>query len=164
VCSGKLSTCRPCLLSGLYVCVLAMGYFITWRLSIVPPGSTIFQAGGPLITTFFVLTLSTNLYCTSKPISHDSGMSLFLTILLGLIVYRIWSSNRSVASYHQSSLIPVILAVVESAALYSSALLALLISYALTSNGQYPGVDTMMPLIVSRVSTLISLGNSTSDD
>jgi hypothetical protein len=88
----------------------------------------------------------------ASSISNDSGTSLFLTIRLGLIVYRIWTSSQSVASYHPSSLIPVILAVVESAGLYSSTLLALLIAYLSNSNGQYPALDVVMPLIVSRVS------------
>ncbi|KAF8520315.1 hypothetical protein JB92DRAFT_2895741 [Gautieria morchelliformis] len=116
----------------------ATGYFVAWNQTNVMPGSTIFQAGGAWITAFFVLTMSTNVYCTS------------------LIVYRIWTSSRAVASYHQSSLIPVILAVVESAGLYSSMLLALLITYLLNSNGQYPALDMMIPLI-SIVFSLIIL-------
>ncbi|KAF8496993.1 hypothetical protein JB92DRAFT_2987991 [Gautieria morchelliformis] len=123
----------------------ATGYYITWNLTNATPGSTIFQAGGAWITAFFVLTMSTNVYCTS------------------LIVYRIWTSNRSVASYHQSSLIPVILALVESAGLYSSTLLALLIAYLANSNGQYPGLDTVMPVIsivFSLIILQISFGSS----
>jgi hypothetical protein len=51
------------------LCVLAMGYFITWNMTRAITGSTIFQAGGSWITAFFVLTMSTNVYCTSK--SHQ---------------------------------------------------------------------------------------------
>jgi hypothetical protein len=55
--------------SAVSTSVLAMGYFITWNMSHSTAGSTIFQAGGSWITAFFVLTMSTNVYCTSK--SHN---------------------------------------------------------------------------------------------
>ncbi|KAF8485696.1 hypothetical protein JB92DRAFT_1535333 [Gautieria morchelliformis] len=98
----------------------ATGYFTTWNMTNATPGLTIFEAGGPWITAYFVLTMATNLYCTS------------------MIVLRIWTASRSVPTHHPSTLRPVIFAVVESAGLYSSALLGLLIAYVTNSNGQYP--------------------------
>ncbi|KAF8520980.1 hypothetical protein JB92DRAFT_2828030 [Gautieria morchelliformis] len=70
----------------------ATGYFVTWNLTQVTPGSTIFQA--------------------------------------------------------------------ESARLYSSALLALLIPYLSNSKGQYPALDTVVPLISTVFSLQISFGRS----
>ncbi|KAF8487641.1 hypothetical protein JB92DRAFT_3021620 [Gautieria morchelliformis] len=45
---------------------IATGYFTTWNMTNATPGLTIFEAGGPWITAYFVLTMATNLYCTSK--------------------------------------------------------------------------------------------------
>ncbi|KAF8480642.1 hypothetical protein JB92DRAFT_3133094 [Gautieria morchelliformis] len=41
----------------LNVCVLATGYFTTWNMTNATPGLTIFEAGGPWIMAYFVLTM-----------------------------------------------------------------------------------------------------------
>lgn len=69
-----------------------------------------------------------------------------------LIAYRIWHSGRKVRRYRASGLTnshwPVIETVVQSAAIYSAALVALLGCYVANSFAQYTVLDAMTPLIV----------------
>lgn len=47
------------------------------------------------------------------------------------------------------SLVPVLVGIVESGALYASGVLVLLITYLANSNAQYPALDICTPLVVS---------------
>lgn len=109
----------------------------------------------PWITAFFSTSLATNVIATI------------------LIAYRIWHSGRKVRRYRASGLTnshwPVIETVVQSAAIYSAALVALLGCYIANSFAQYTVLDAMTPLI-GVVFTLIIIrvglgytGHSTGD-
>ena len=59
-------------------------------------------------------------------------------------------SIRSLGPRQRGSrgLMPVIMALVESGGLHATAWLALLITYLSGSNGQYPALDVITPLVV----------------
>ncbi|KAL4255312.1 hypothetical protein AB1N83_013908 [Pleurotus pulmonarius] len=105
----------------------AVGYIVCWSLSQASPGSNIFHTASSWITTFFILTMCINITCTTA------------------ISWRIYTARSPLST--QTSLTPVLLAVVESGALYASSVLALLISYLSGSNGQYPALDVVTPLV-----------------
>ncbi|GJJ13097.1 hypothetical protein Clacol_007347 [Clathrus columnatus] len=78
------------------------------------------------------MTLSTNVLCTS------------------LIAFRIWRSTHKLERYagrQEQSLMPVVIIIIESGAIYSVSCLTLLISYILGSNAQYPALDGTFPII-----------------
>jgi len=82
------------------------------------------------ITSFFTLTLTTNIVCTS------------------LIAIRIWYTTRKVSRFSgQQTLMPVVIVVLESGAIYSISCLTLLTVYVLGSNAQYPALDGTFPII-----------------
>lgn len=68
----------------------------------------------------------------------------------GAIVAKIWATHRSVTSASRS-LFPVMAAIIESGAIYTIGVLGLLIAYLSGSNGQYPALDLVTPLVVSTV-------------
>ncbi|ETW76298.1 hypothetical protein HETIRDRAFT_421788 [Heterobasidion irregulare TC 32-1] len=72
-----------------------------------------------------------------------------------LITIRIWSTSN--ASQSVSSLRPVIIAMVESGALYTSSILCVLVTYLASSYGTYTSLDTVMPFVIKRQ---ISSGSS----
>ncbi|KAJ7439330.1 hypothetical protein FB451DRAFT_1415753 [Mycena latifolia] len=102
-----------------------------------PPGASVFlPALVPWVISFFGFTLCTNVLCTV------------------LIVLRIWfCAHRSVVQH--SLLRPFMAVVIESGAIYSGALLALLVMYASGSVGQYPALDYVMPLVGITFSMII---------
>jgi len=78
----------------------------------------------PWITTYFILTLVTNIICTA------------------LVAWRIWWSQKALSNAQlPSSLTPVMITVVESGAIYSTALIAVMVAYATKTNGQYAALD-----------------------
>ncbi|KAI0317719.1 hypothetical protein OF83DRAFT_1083428 [Amylostereum chailletii] len=108
------------------VCVanLAIGYIIGWEFTRARPGTTIFDTAYGWITTFFVLTMFINVSCTVA------------------IAVRIYSLRLK----GHRSLIPTIVVIVESGALYAGGVLGLLIAYLSGTNGQYPALDIITPL------------------
>ncbi|PIL26315.1 hypothetical protein GSI_12071 [Ganoderma sinense ZZ0214-1] len=83
----------------------------------------------PWITSFFALTLATN---------------VLATILLS---GRIMWSNYKVRLYHSGVRFNVLETIIQSAALYSAALISLLATYVSRSNAQYVCLDTLQPII-----------------
>ncbi|KAJ3841632.1 hypothetical protein EV361DRAFT_622033 [Lentinula raphanica] len=95
------------------------------------------------IVSFFSLTLSTNVICTT------------------LVAYRIWYVNRSIMNFTHHSWNPVMLLVIESGAIYSATLLSLLILYKTESWFQYVLLDAISPivgLVFSMIIVRIGLG------
>ncbi|KAK0432119.1 hypothetical protein ARMSODRAFT_1083112 [Armillaria solidipes] len=115
------------------------GFVATHKFTLVNPGSEIFLPNlVPWVTSFIVLSLVTNVVCTF------------------LIAFRLIQSHRSVAPYSQSKrLISTLIIIVESAAIYSSALTALVTLYVLGSNGQYVALDMTAPIIGITFSMII---------
>ncbi|KAK0213523.1 hypothetical protein IW262DRAFT_311893 [Armillaria fumosa] len=115
------------------------GFVATHKFTLVSPGSEIFLPNlVPWVSSFIVLSLVTNVVCTF------------------LIAFRLIQSHRSVAPYSQSKrLISTLIIIVESAAIYSSALIALVTLYILGSNGQYVALDMTAPIIGITFSMII---------
>jgi len=86
---------------------------------------------GPWLDAFFATSLATNVYCTV------------------LIALRILLSDRSTDDYRQNGnpLKPVVIIVIESGAIYSSMLLALMASYLVDSWIHFVFLDMMTPVI-----------------
>ncbi|KAF9488205.1 hypothetical protein BDN71DRAFT_1403590 [Pleurotus eryngii] len=103
------------------------GYLVVWALWKTPLGTTIFHSASPWIMTFFTLTMCINITCTT------------------VIAWRIYRVTSPLIK--QTRLKPVLLAIVESGALYASSVLALMITYASGSGGAYPAFDVVTPLV-----------------
>ena len=69
----------------------------------------------------------------------------FPVLLSGRIIW----SNYKVKQYHAGARWSVLEAVVQSAALYSAALISLLTTYVAGSNAQYVCLDALQPIIIS---------------
>ncbi|KAF8517661.1 hypothetical protein JB92DRAFT_2173841 [Gautieria morchelliformis] len=115
----------------LLVASTVSGYTSCWMLATAPAGSTIFVVAKPWFSSFFGLTLCTNAFCT------------------GAIGYRVWSSIRSAGPFQvgRSNLVPVLMTLVESGALYASAVMALIITYISGSNALYAALDVVTPIV-----------------
>ncbi|KAH7912514.1 hypothetical protein BJ138DRAFT_1171904 [Hygrophoropsis aurantiaca] len=105
----------------------AAGAVVCWSLSQAAPGSSVFKLAASWITTFFVLTMCINVICTAS------------------IAWRIYSARRFIGGIN--TLLPVVIVTVESGALYACGVLAQLTSYLSGSNGQYPALDALTPLV-----------------
>ncbi|KAI0655757.1 hypothetical protein C8Q70DRAFT_413470 [Cubamyces menziesii] len=142
--------------TGIGVCV---------EIGLTKPGNPIFASNlQPWIRTFFALSLTTNLFAT--------GSSLFIVnylrvpsdfrawyivsdstpSLLVLIIGRIMWANRRVREYRANGAMVgshwnVVEIVIQSAAVYSAALIAMLGTYLADSNAQYVCLDIIQPLI-----------------
>ncbi|EJF58020.1 hypothetical protein DICSQDRAFT_26406, partial [Dichomitus squalens LYAD-421 SS1] len=82
------------------------------------------------ITSFYALTLATNLSATT------------------LLAFRIWTVTRRSAQYRSSNfLAPVLRVIIESGAIYSMTITAVLISFVVKSNGVYVLLDMICPII-----------------
>ncbi len=66
-----------------------------------------------------------------------------LTVVLGLVAYRLWKINNKGIKRSNKRLYPVLLLIVESGAIYSAALLVLLILYKSDSWFQYVILDAV---------------------
>ncbi|EIM80262.1 uncharacterized protein STEHIDRAFT_68602, partial [Stereum hirsutum FP-91666 SS1] len=117
----------------LYLADISVGAQSCNALLSIKPGQLIFvNTLAKWALTFFSLTLTLNAVCTL------------------LISYRIWSTSRAVAhtrSGRGRSLWRVIEILVESAAVYSCSLLAMIGTYVANSNAQYITLDALPPII-----------------
>ncbi|KAI0352623.1 hypothetical protein OH77DRAFT_1408706, partial [Trametes cingulata] len=98
------------------------------------------------ILSFFSLTLTTNIICT------------------GLVAFRIWDMNRAILNFASRSYQPILFLVLESGAVYSATLTALLILYKSSSWFQYVLLDAISPivgLVFSMIIIRIGLGITT---
>ena len=90
--------------------------------------------------------------------SHSEKLIIRFPVLLsGRIIW----SNYKVKQYHAGARWSVLETVVQSAALYSAALISLLTTYVAGSNAQYVCLDALQPIIVSTPPTYL-LPSSTS--
>ncbi|KAG7097508.1 hypothetical protein E1B28_004850 [Marasmius oreades] len=122
----------------------ASGIGILYTFARVTPHAQIFAIElQNWIVSFFSLTLATNLICTA------------------LVASRVWYINRSSKLFSNKSLTPVVLLVIESGAIYSATLIALLILYKVESWFQYVLLDAISPivgLVFSMIIIRIGLG------
>ncbi|EPT04836.1 hypothetical protein FOMPIDRAFT_1045518 [Fomitopsis schrenkii] len=110
----------------------ATGVGILYSFDKVEPEASIFVVQlGHWITAFFSMTFATNVICTA------------------LVAYRIWAINRThlFLSFRHRNLRPVLVLIVESGALYSATLLALLVLYNADSWFQYVVLDAVSSIV-----------------
>ncbi|TFY78683.1 hypothetical protein EWM64_g5327 [Hericium alpestre] len=104
-----------------------------WACSQANPsqGGIFFKLTGQWITAFYASTLSTNLICTI------------------LLAFRIWQINSRVhrKTPGNTSLMPVLMIVIDAGVLYSVTLLSALLCFVNHTNGQYVVLDMVMPII-----------------
>jgi len=102
------------------------------------PGAVFREHLRKWIVAFFVLTLSNNLICTT------------------LIATKIWRINSFTAAHvFENKMRPVMLVVLESGAIYSGTLFALLVSYLVHSWAQYLILDAVSSVVGIVFSMLI---------
>ncbi|KAG2035259.1 hypothetical protein BDR03DRAFT_1012766 [Suillus americanus] len=121
------------LLVGIPGCIVLLtngtiGYYVVWCLSRAGAGSTVYTIAPGFITTFYALTMLISVICTS------------------LISWRIYHSRRSISG-DPVPLLPILIVVIESGALYATSVLALLLAFLMGSNGQYPAMDIAPPIV-----------------
>ncbi|KAH8079073.1 hypothetical protein BXZ70DRAFT_652915 [Cristinia sonorae] len=121
----------PCLAwLGLLGCTIVMNHvFVTASSDIA---NDIFsKKTGLWITITYAETLATNLMATS------------------LLAYRIWTVNRRSSSYSPAGnrLIPMLIVVLESGAIYSMTITAALVTFLVNSPGNYVILDLISPVI-----------------
>ncbi|TBU49794.1 hypothetical protein BD309DRAFT_1014500 [Dichomitus squalens] len=125
----------------------ATGIGILYSFDKVVPQASIFVVQlGHWITAFFSMTFATNVVCTV------------------LVAYRIWSMNRKHLAFRK--LRPLMLLIVESGAIYSATLLALLILYNVDSWFQYVVLDAIsavVGIVFSVIMLRIATGVSTEE-
>ncbi|KAI0710094.1 hypothetical protein C8Q76DRAFT_741007 [Earliella scabrosa] len=125
----------------------ACGVGILYSFARVVPEAEIFVAElQHWIVAFFSLTLATNIICTS------------------LVAWRIWWMNRAIMDFATHSYHPIIFLILESGAVYSATLTALLILYRTGSWFQYVLLDAISPivgLVFSMIIIRIGLGITT---
>jgi len=107
------------------------GFGTTYIFSKVQPGDRVFISQlYPWITTYFSLTLATTVICTT------------------LIAVRIWRGQMMMRQARlQSNLMPIMVTLVESGAIYAAALLSVIVTYATKNNAQYIVLDLLTSLI-----------------
>ncbi|KAM5534168.1 hypothetical protein V8D89_012188 [Ganoderma adspersum] len=135
-----------CLLVGTAVA----GYGICINISLGGGSESIFSSHlKPWITSFFALSLTTNVLAT--------------ILLSGRIIW----SNYKIKQYHAGARWGVLETVVQSAALYSAALISLLTTYVAGSNAQYVCLDALQPIIGITFTLIIirvGLGETSSEN
>ncbi|KAJ7320874.1 hypothetical protein DFH08DRAFT_388532 [Mycena albidolilacea] len=148
----------------LLVGTLVTGIGVIYTFTRVTPGNVVFIAEVvPWVTSYVTMTLATNVVCTSL-------------IALRIIRNRMSFSPVGLARNSRDPLWTSLIIILESAALYSSALIVLIVLYLLGSNAQYVALDITVSsigiafvLIILRVTLGLSSdaqsngGGSTSD-
>ncbi|KAJ7083083.1 hypothetical protein B0H15DRAFT_427072 [Mycena belliarum] len=129
------------------------GYGATYVFTTVKAGNVIFLATiVPWITAWISLTLSTNVICTG---------------LIGFRIIRSQQGLRNTPRIGKDHLTSTLIIIVESAAIYSSTLVALITSYLVGSNGQYVVLDVTISVIgitFTMIILRVSLGVSSNGD
>lgn len=120
---------------------------LCWAASKAKPGNVVFESVlVPWVTSAWVMTLATNVTCT------------------GLISFRIWRSQRLLKQAGMSStLLPVMIIVIESGAIYSAALVSGLATYAAGNNALYvinDFIPSLLGIVFTTVIIRVALGTS----
>ncbi|ETW78678.1 hypothetical protein HETIRDRAFT_324812 [Heterobasidion irregulare TC 32-1] len=111
--------------------------------SLEPPYFSPLHSGSQLIS-------SSQCALTSTAQARFSSLSTTISStdmhdLTGLIAWRIYNTGRFRPS--AGNMMPIIVVLIESGALYTSSVIAMLCSYLSGSNGQYPALDLITPLV-----------------
>lgn len=113
--------------STLFAAAFAFGIIILRTFTHFVRGATVYETAHKFITTFFVLTMVINIYCTS------------------LISWRIYSTGRFLPAF--GNLVPVIVVIIESGAIYTSNLIIFLSAFLSHSNAQTIPLDLLTPVV-----------------
>ncbi|KAJ8591980.1 hypothetical protein M405DRAFT_734065 [Rhizopogon salebrosus TDB-379] len=105
----------------------AVGCYVVWSLSQTPLGTSLSSPANDCITTFYISTMAISVTCTSA------------------IVWRIYLVRHFTPD--NLLFIPVVIVIVESGALYTTSILALLIAFSTGSNAQYIMLDVVIPIV-----------------
>ncbi|KAJ7044837.1 hypothetical protein C8F04DRAFT_1174595 [Mycena alexandri] len=108
------------------------GYMVCAIFAKIQVGSTVFDISLDVwIKTFFTIAVAQNIITT------------------GLMAWRIAATDRKASSYRtgQGNLIPILRILVESAALYLTAELILLILYVANNNAQFILLESITPIV-----------------
>lgn len=127
------------------------------------PTTSVFESE-PFITALFVMTLFTNLSCTSQYEFADPKLPRFISDMphIVLIAAKIWWVGRKTATIlHTRTLMPIAIVIVESGALYSASLLILLIAFLKQSWAKPIMVDLVVQIIVSSANFAFSVPSLT---
>jgi len=106
--------------------------------------------GAGVVTNFSSVSPNTEVYPFTKWVAAFCAMTLATNVICtALISFRIWSVDRAADKYLQSenTLRPVLAVVVESGAIYSASLVALLATFLSHSWAQYIVLDAVTPII-----------------
>ncbi|KAI0640930.1 hypothetical protein C8Q79DRAFT_423466 [Trametes meyenii] len=110
------------------------GYGICVELTKIKGSGAIFEGNlAPWITSFFALSLTTNVLAT--------------LLITGRIIWQNNKVRNYRAGYAAVTYWGVIETIIQSAAIYSAALISLLATYVSGSNAQYVCLDALQPLI-----------------
>ncbi|KAG0706878.1 hypothetical protein DFH29DRAFT_797637 [Suillus ampliporus] len=103
----------------------AIGYYIVWSISRTAALST---TSGECITTFITLNMVIGVICTTS------------------IAWRIYRTRRFMSD-GLDVFLPVFIVIIESAALYATSAIALLVTFLVGTNGHYTVLDVIPPIV-----------------
>ncbi|THH14092.1 hypothetical protein EW146_g6201 [Bondarzewia mesenterica] len=106
---------------------IVFGCIIIARIVRAPPGATIFVVLRGNLAAYMSMTMSITAYCTAA------------------ICWQIYQPSREWGSIR--ILLPVLMAIVESGALYTASVLTTLILFLIENNAQFTCLDIIMPLV-----------------
>jgi F0F1-type ATP synthase membrane subunit c/vacuolar-type H+-ATPase subunit K len=76
-------------------------------------------------------------------------MGVFSSYATGAIAARLFSAFKSQAKGNARSYRKIVVIIVESSALYALSVLAALVTFLCGTNGVFPAMDAIVPLVVS---------------
>jgi hypothetical protein len=113
-------------------------------------GTDIFQVATSWITAYFALTMCTNVLCSgNRFLFWKFPHGLTRCTCAGAIAWRIFNAGKPLKDARRT-LWPVVFIIIESSALYAFGVITVLACFLSGSNAQYPAVDAIVPLVVSR--------------
>ncbi|ETW86388.1 hypothetical protein HETIRDRAFT_230432, partial [Heterobasidion irregulare TC 32-1] len=114
---------------------IVFGCIIVARMIRAPDGATIFSVLRGSFAAYTSMTLAITAYCTGERPSRS----------LCAICWRIYQPSREWGGVR--TLLPVLMAIIESGALYTAGVLTTLILFLIESNAQFAALDLLMPLV-----------------
>jgi hypothetical protein len=128
---------------------VAVGCVILGLIANLSAGADVFKALEAWISVFFLLTMVTNVLCSGKFLHSrqikDTSSAYTSTGAIALRIFVTRSPLRSLTTVWLAALV-----IVESSTLYALSVIAALTTFLSSSDGQYPAMDTIVLLVVSR--------------
>lgn len=135
---------------------LVTGTYTVWSLSRLTPTNldiTFLQETRRWVITFYITALVTNLITTSYDHSSYCHLSSTLTLCyLGILALKLWLVHRRSLKTRvtRSQVYPIMRIIMESGALYSMSLVAILAAYPSETNVAYILTDMVHPLNIEK--------------